>query len=278
MNSTGCSRPRTGWYHRTRGSESAPAADVDDGLVEDRELVPVDGAVQLAGDREPSLGFLVHRRLEQDVARLSIALGDVHRGIGIAQQIIRVVRVGAADRDPDADPHEHMLVSDTERFLEGFEHAISDLTDLRRDVDVLDQQRELVTAESSDSIAGPDHRGEPRGHRDQQLVARGMTEAVIDQFEIVEVDDEHTYGVTVAMTAAQRMTDSVDEQGPVGQARQAVVQRLAPQLGVEALAVGDVTHRQDETVDAGDATHIGRDDLEIAPLATTVVDVPLNRR
>ena len=202
--------------HERLGAARASAVDVDDGLVEDDELVPVDRAAQLAGDREAALRFFVHRGLEQHVARLAVALRDVHRGVGVAQEIVRVVRVGAADRDADADARTSTWSSPTvSGSWNAVLHAIGDLVDLRRDVDVLDQQRELVATEAGDGVAGPDHRREPGGDRDQQLVAAGVAEAVVDQLEVVEVHEEHADRSAVAVAAAERVTDSVEEQRAV---------------------------------------------------------------
>ena len=58
-------------------------------------------------------------------------------------------------------------------------------------VGVLDHDRELVAAQAGDHVLGPQARAQARGDRDQQLVAGGVAEAVVDRLEVVEVDEQH---------------------------------------------------------------------------------------
>ena len=63
------------------------------------------------------------------------------------------------------------------------------------------------------------------GHPHQQLVADGVAPGVVDDLELVEVDEEHG---RAAGLAGQGVLETVEEQGPVGQPGEVVVQhRLA---------------------------------------------------
>src|SRR4051812_23338477 len=50
---------------------------------------------------------------------------------------------------------------------------------------------ELVSAEPGGGVARPDRRAHPPGDLDEQVVAGGVAEAVVDPLEVVEVDEEN---------------------------------------------------------------------------------------
>ena len=55
---------------------------------------------------------------------------------------------------------------------------------------LLEQDGELVPAEAGDRVLVPDAGLEPAGHGDQQVVAGGVAELVVDRLEVVQVDEE----------------------------------------------------------------------------------------
>ena len=91
---------------------------------------------------------------------------------------------------------------------------------------LLDQDRELVAAESGDGVAGPD--GSTRRRRPpQELVADVVAETVVDGLETVEVQDTARPAPdAVRALRCRRVLDAVTEQSPVGEPGQAVVERL----------------------------------------------------
>ena len=68
---------------------------------------------------------------------------------------------------------------------------------------VVGQDRELVAAEAGHEVAVPDRAGDPLGDGDQQGVAGGVAEGVVDDLEVVEVDEEDR-GDRLAPRAAAR--------------------------------------------------------------------------
>ena len=56
----------------------------------DLELVQLDRLLQLGLQLEPLDHALVHRRLEDAVAALAVALRHVHRDVGVAEQLLGV--------------------------------------------------------------------------------------------------------------------------------------------------------------------------------------------
>ena len=105
MNSSGPTRPRSGWRQRSSASTPGDGAvvEADDRLVVQLELVGGDRALQVGAQLQAREHALVHRRLEQAVAALAVALGDVHRGVGVADELVGVGGdLALDDRDAEA--------------------------------------------------------------------------------------------------------------------------------------------------------------------------------
>ena len=64
---------------------------------------------------------------------------------------------------------------------------------------------------------------------DEQLVAGAVAEAVVDDLEAVEVEEQHG-DARPALGARQGLREPVDEERPVGQAGERVVEGLAGEL------------------------------------------------
>ena len=123
------------------------------------ELAPFDRALQLRTQLEPFEDALVHRLLEDAIAARSVALADVHRGVGVADQLVgiagRLIVVGAAEGDADARANRHVLAADRDRHLEPAHEALREVDRGRGVADVLDQDGELVPAEARGGVGRP---------------------------------------------------------------------------------------------------------------------------
>jgi hypothetical protein len=86
------------------GADGAGGAGVDDGLVEHFELAAFDAASQVRGGLEAANGLLVHGRLEHLKSALTVAFGQVHGQVGVAQQPVGSIASGLAHGDADAGP------------------------------------------------------------------------------------------------------------------------------------------------------------------------------
>ena len=91
-----------------------------------------------------------------------------------------------------------------------------------------------------------------------------MAEAVVDQLEVVEVDEGHGGDRRVGPAdPGQGVLDAIEEQGPVGQPGEGVVEGLVPQLVLEGAPPGDVADREDDAVDVGVVEQVDADDLGV---------------
>ena len=136
-----------------------PVAQPDHRLVVELQLVGDQRALQVGAQLQPLQDALVHLGLEQAVAALAVALGDVHRGVGVADQL---VGVGAAvlgrDRDAQRAADRQLLVRGGQRRGDGLHDALGGVGRLLHALDVLQQHGELVAAEAGGGVAGADRR------------------------------------------------------------------------------------------------------------------------
>ena len=74
-------------------------------------------------------------------------------------------------------------------------------------------------------------------------VAGLMPERVVDVLEVVDVEEQHADPRVRAPGAVERHPETVEEQGPVGEAGQRVVERHVGEADLEALALDRVAQR-----------------------------------
>ena len=102
----------------------------------------------------------------------------------------------------------------------------------------------------------PEHLPEPTAHGEECLVAGGVAEPIVDGLEPVEVDEQDGQHPVPAVEAAQRLTEPVHEQRPVGQRRERVVQGELGQgfgrLPMGRHVLGGARHPHRPPVDAAD--------------------------
>jgi hypothetical protein len=114
--------------------------------------------------------------------------------------------------------------ADLDRVAQGGQHRLGPGLHLVV-VGARQQQVELVAAGAGQRLAEPLQLPQPVGHRDQQLVAEGVAEAVVDVLEAVEVEQPQR---APALVAGRGQDEPFLEQPPVGKAGQGVVQRHVP--------------------------------------------------
>lgn len=96
-----------------------------------------------------------------------------------------LLHVGGGQRQTDAGAHCQCDAVDHDRGGERLEDPIRDHDGVV--YRPLDQQRKLVAAESGDGVSAAHIRRQAVGDSDQQLVACGIAEFVVDGLEAIEV-------------------------------------------------------------------------------------------
>ena len=238
--------------------DDAVRLELDDRLVDELELVSLEGVGELVLELEALDGGRPHGRFVDHPTRLAGRLGLVHRDVRVTQQRGGVrLRVGVGDAD--AGRHGDVVVAEPHRGREALQHALGDCFGLDHPAGgLLDEYGELVTAESGDRVARSRDAQDARGDLAKEAVAGLVAESVVDVLESVEVEEDHGRIGAGAGSATQRVLDPVPEQCPVRESGQRVVEGLVRQLVLGQLAVGDVVQVDDDASDVGLVEEVDR--------------------
>ena len=176
--------------------------------------------------------------------------------------------VGEADADARARVHRPAV--DVELELERTEDPARDVGCLRRVLDPVEQDRELVTAEARHRVGGPHGGLEPPPDFLEHGVAGCMPEAVVDGLEVVEVDEHDRDRRSSALRAQDRVTDTVGEERAVREVRDRIVEGLMRELVLECLSLADVAAVQHDAADVLVLQEVRVLHLELEPRAVAV--------
>ncbi len=124
--------------------------------------------------------------------------------------------------------------------------ALGDHHRLAVALQTLEQERELVASEAGHRVHRAQQAAEALGEHRQQQVAGGMAERVVDLLERVHVQEQQAHRGAGAPRTVQGNSEPVQEQHAVGEPGQRIVQRLAGQLDLGALALDGVADRPPE--------------------------------
>src|SRR5712692_1534980 len=171
--------------------------------------------------------------MEQHVAGFAARLGAVERDVGVAEQVAG--RRPITGRDADARGDDEWGASlERDRLGQGIDQSLGDDVGPLLDRLALDEYDELIATEPADRVALPQRVGQPTCYGAQQSVTGGVPERVIHVLEVVEVDEQHRRGTVLATRSGEHLLDSVENQDPVGQPRQRIVQWLVSDLVKQA--------------------------------------------
>jgi hypothetical protein len=224
-------------------TDDPAAVQLDDGLVEQDELVALQGVLEVGFEGEPLHGVVAHGRLEQPPAVGALTFGVVHRDVGVAQQVlgelVAGLRLRRADRDADAGPHRQLPALDQDRLGQAVQHALGDGDGLRRHREPVEQDHELVPAEPGDQVARADAVEQALGDHHEQPVAGVVAERVVDRLEAVEVEQEHGEPAGGRLAGpGHGPFQPRREHRAVRQPGERVMERLMGQLAPAAVALG----------------------------------------
>ena len=124
---------------------------------------------------------------------------------------------------------------------------------------------------------GPDRGRDALGDLEQQLIAGGVAEAVVDGLEVVEVEEDDRQAELLAPGAGDRVAHALVEQRAVGQVGDRVVEGLVGELLLEGLALAHVAAVEDDAADRGVLEQVGVQDLEVPDAAVAVREQALDR-
>ena len=209
-------------------AEHATVLEIEDRLVDEKELAPLGRGAEIELEREPVLYRGLHLAHERHVAIAARGLGLVQRDVGVAQQVGR-----PRCRAPYAMPMLAVMLEDSagraldlERLAQHFEQALGDELGTAGRCAAFDEHDEFVTADSGNRVGLAQRRRQPGGDRSEQAVAGVVAERVVHLLEAVEVDEQRRALGVAAAGAGEHLLDAVENERAVREPGERVVQRL----------------------------------------------------
>ena len=102
----------------------------------------------------------------------------------------------------------------------------------------VDQDDELVATQAADAVALAHGHRKALGDRLEELVPNPVTEGVVHILESIEIDEQGRHLNIGSPGTGQHLIGAIEDEGPVGQSGQGVVDRLEADL-VDQSGVGD---------------------------------------
>ena len=229
------------------GSDHASGGRVVDGLEvgADASLLDRSDEAALPFDACERLGAeLLAEDLDAVAARL---FGPVHRGVCVGEQCVGRLEPRLRHRNADAGRYGNLDAERAHRLRDCGPDSVCDGERIAHAGEVFADGEELVAAEPHQRIGGPDDRAHLLRHSDEQPVACGMVDGVVDQLEVVEVDEEHRDGCLRAPRPCERRLQPLLHDRPVGQPGERVVRRLRQQRGLDPPLICHVVDGKDGT-------------------------------
>ena len=211
---------------------------VDQRLIEQLELVVLDGASQSLLDRElRRCGDQQLRRERRELAA-SERLGAEQRRIRGTQQRLRIPLVIGKHARAHADAHDDLAIVHLQRRIEGAHDARAEGEYLIGIDGALLHEREFIAAQSRGEPAILRDRLEPPRDGDQHAIPVGMSHAVVERLEVVDVEEEHADALAGDARPIECLVERAKQLPAVGDARERILLRELLQLARALLDLG----------------------------------------
>src|ERR1700690_3203566 len=124
------------------------------------------------------------------------------------------------------------MALDIERNSQFLPGALGDVDRVSKIVDVLQEKGKFIASQPRDGISGPDAVGQLATDHDEKLIADGMTVAVVDDLEPVQVEEKDCVvgGALPSLRRGDDVLEPVHEKRPVREARQRIMEGIIPVL------------------------------------------------
>ena len=115
----------------------------------------------------------------------------IHGGVGIAHDLVGVAVLGAREGNADARGREHLTPADGKWRVQRGLDAERDGVGLFFLAELVQENRELVSAQPGQGVSLPEARLEATRHGREQLVSHQVAQTVVDDLEAIEVEVQH---------------------------------------------------------------------------------------
>ena len=176
--------------------ESLPAGNrtgsqIEFGLKDEIELLAVHGAAHAVAKLQAFDGLRRHVFREEAERVSSLALGCIHRHIGILDERFRILAVVRVDADADAAGNAERIAVEVKRRLKFARDPLGRHRGIGERADRTENNQKFIAAEAGNGIVFTRTSVEPLCDTLQQFVATRVTETIIDDLETVDVEMKH---------------------------------------------------------------------------------------
>ena len=146
------------------------------------------------------------------------------------EHLLRLHGPAAGEGDPDARGDEDVASLHDERALDLRGDPLGQGGGAVEIGGVLQQQRELVSAQARDGVLGAQAPGQAMAHFHQKPVADLLAQRVVEDLEAIQIEEEDRQVGAGALRAGQGVGQAIHEEGTVGQPGQGIAEGLADEL------------------------------------------------
>lgn len=222
--------------------DEGEALGLEDRLVDEPELPLPQGAAEVGRELELLAQAGAGDRVGELEAGASPLPRPVERALDVAEQRLGGL-AAASEGDAGAGGQRELHLPDRDGLGDEAEDFLGEARGLPFAVDLLADEREVVLAHAREEVLPAQVPADPPGDRLDRLVGRPVAHAAPDQLEAVEAQEDERgrrRGVR-----RERVREPVLEEDAVGEAGQAIVQPLVPELLARAMLGGDVLDLDD---------------------------------
>ena len=172
----------------------------------------------------------------------------IHRKLGVFEQLFGALRlVGFAEHQADRTGQENLAVAEGDRRPQGAADRFGKCGDAGEILFRQQEQPELIAGQPRQSVLRLDQSAEPARQRQQDGIADGHADRVVDLLEAIEVDDhDGRADGGIGLGEAQHRVEAIEEQFAIGQAGEIVMYGVVQQPLFGGLDLGHVGERADE--------------------------------
>ncbi len=204
-------------------AEQAAMADVDLGLVVQRQLAVVQGVPEQPLQAHLLEGMLVRAGGAELEGVAPLVLGVVHGGVGFLEQEVEDLAVLGKHADPDAEADRHRVPIELEGLAERVDDPLRPRLDLAAPAHALQQGDELVAAVAPDRADAVRALPQAFDGADHELVAPLVPEHVVDLLEIVHPQEHQADHGVPRPRRLGGLLEALGELEAVGQVGQRIV-------------------------------------------------------
>src|SRR5580692_543491 len=146
------------------------------------KLVSVRCQAQVAQQLKLFLRVFIHRLFKETIAIAAQGLGVIHRRIGILEEVVPPVFPAGVECDADADGYAKLVTCKIDWILQDVDQFLGETCGIRR-IGGPSQHHELISAEPSECVTGPNFCPDAIADLNQKEVSDMMTKGIVDLFE-----------------------------------------------------------------------------------------------